>query len=63
MAYTKEEKVTILDNKGGVIFEGIAPITNLERDIPSGCTVADCSIGEETVLVWKIENKWQGWAK
>ncbi len=61
MAYAIKDKVTILNNKGDVVFEGLLPITNFERDAMSGCIVADCSIGEKTVLVWEIDNKWLGW--
>lgn len=55
------EQVLILNHSGGIVFQGEAQLKNLERDHESGCLIADCRINNQTILVWRIDNKWQGW--
>ncbi len=55
------KQVLILNHKGGIVFQGDARLFNFERDPESGCKIADCKIEGQTILVWKIDGKWQGW--
>lgn len=56
-----KEQVLILNTKGDIIFQGKVSLTNRELDKQSGCVIADCHINNQKVLVWKIDEKWQGW--
>ncbi len=54
-------QVLILNYNGGIVFQGEVKTFNHEQDQDSGCKIANCIINKQTISVWKIDDKWQGW--